>query len=212
MTEPSYLNDVRSGYDAIAAEYAEMFRDQLAGDAYARAIHTAFAERVTGRVLEVGSGPGRTTAALRALGCDISGVDLSPEMVALASRTFPDIRFEEGSMTALDVPDGTLGGLVSWYSLIHIRPADHPAVIAEFHRVLRPGGRLLLGFQVGTEPLRLENPFGHPVTLDFHRLSPDRTADLLADAGFDIEARLVRAPEGREAVPQAYLVAVRPDA
>ena len=72
------------------------------------------------------------------------GVDLSPEMVALARRAHPGLRFDEGSMTALDLPDGALGGIVASYSIIHIPPERLPAVFAEFHRVLAPGGHMLV--------------------------------------------------------------------
>ncbi|WP_443314049.1 hypothetical protein [Streptomyces sp. 8N616] len=58
-----------------------------------------------------------------------------------------------------------------------------PEVFDEFHRVLAPGGHLLLAFQAGDEPLHLTQPFGHPVSLDFHRRQPDHIAELLRQAG-----------------------------
>ena len=96
-------------------------------------------------------------------------------------------------MTALDLPDGVLRGLVAWYSIIHGPPELLLAAVAEFHRVLAPEGRLLVAFQVGDEPLHLSEGFGHAISLDFHRLSPERIADLLERAGLTVEARLVRA-------------------
>jgi SAM-dependent methyltransferase len=110
-------------------------------------------------------------------------------------------------MTDLGLEDGALGGLVAWYSLIHIEPERVPGVLAGFHRVLSPGGRLLLAFQVGDEPLRLTEAFGRTVTLDFHRWSPDRLAELLAEAGFAVDARLVREADATERTPQACLLA-----
>jgi ubiquinone/menaquinone biosynthesis C-methylase UbiE len=64
-------------------------------------------------------------------------------MVAPARRSNPGLRFEEGSMTALDLPDGALGGIVAMYSIIHIPRERLPEVFAEFHRVLAPGGHRL---------------------------------------------------------------------
>ncbi|MEE3920178.1 class I SAM-dependent methyltransferase [Micromonospora sp. BRA006-A] len=97
-----------------------------------RALLAAFAETVgPGRpVLEVGCGTGRVTAHLHWLGLDIGGADLSPGMVAVARRTYPDLRFEVGSLTELAVPDGSLAGLVSWYSVIHLPPELLPGVFA----------------------------------------------------------------------------------
>ncbi|MQY14046.1 hypothetical protein SRB5_42070 [Streptomyces sp. RB5] len=212
MTEPGYVREAREFYDAIAVEYNEMFPSGPEGNPLDRAVLETFAARVRddggGPVVEAGSGPGRVCAYFTALGTDITGVDVSPHTVKLARARFPELRFETGTMTALERADGSLAGLLSWYSLIHVPPARHPEVLAEFHRVLRPGGRLLLGFQVGTVPNHHERPFGHDVRLDFHRLSPDRTADLLAAAGFDVEVKLVRAAHGeQEKTPQGFLLA-----
>lgn len=216
MTEPSYVTETRAGYDTIAAAYAERFKAELEAKPFDRAMLTAFAEIVRsagsgeGQVVEVGSGPGRVTAYLHRLGAAISGIDLSPEMVALARRTYPDLRFDEGAMAALDLKDGALSGLVAWYSIIHTPPELLPSVFAEFDRVLAPGGHLLLAFQVGDEVLHFTEGFGHEVSLDFHRLSPDRVTEQLSQVGFVLQARLVREPDGSEKVPQAYLVFRKP--
>ncbi|PXY31636.1 class I SAM-dependent DNA methyltransferase [Prauserella muralis] len=213
MTESPSLRETRTFYDAVAADYTEMVRTELDGEVLGRAMLAAFAERVraagSGPVAEVGCGPGRITAHLHELGLAAFGVDLSPAMVAIARREYPGLRFDEGSMTALDIADGTLTGLVAWYSLIHSPPGGLPSVFAEFRRVLAPGGQLLVAFQVGDAPLRVEQPFGHAVSLDFQRLRPERVADALEAAGFSVRARLVREPEESEKVPQAYLLASR---
>lgn len=216
VAEPRYLADTRAGYDAIAADYDRTFAAELDKQPLDRAMLAAFAEIVRdpgGPVAEVGSGPGRVTAHLHGLGVPVFGVDLSPAMVALARRTFPGLRFEQGSMTGLDLGDGTLGGLAAWYSLIHIPPERHPEVLAEFHRVLVPGGHLLLAFQVGDAPLHFDDAFGHAVNLDFHRLDPGRVTECLTGAGFTVHAKLVREadPAQKSAkVPQAFLLARKP--
>ncbi|WP_280398503.1 class I SAM-dependent methyltransferase [Nocardia carnea] len=211
MPEASFLTDTRTGYDTIAAAYAEQFADELDASPWERAILTAFAEVVgPGEpVADIGCGPGRVTGFLAERGLAVRGLDLSPAMVELARRRHPDIRFEVGSMTALDISDGSLAAVAAWYSLIHIPPAERPGVLAEFHRVLRPGGRVLLGFQAGTETKHYDEGFGFAVSLDFHRIAPDGLAAEAEAAGFAVEMRFVRAPAGTETTPQAALLLLR---
>ncbi|MYV65571.1 methyltransferase domain-containing protein, partial [Streptomyces sp. SID2131] len=144
------------------------------------------------------------------IGAEAFGVDLSPGMIAVAREAHPGLRFEVGSMTALDLPDASLGGVLSWYSTVHMPEDELTVSFAEFHRVLAPGGWLLIAFKVGDERVRLERAYGHEVALDVYRRSPDRIAELLAGAGLVESARLVREPDPREKSPQGFLLARRP--
>jgi hypothetical protein len=77
--------------------------------------------------------------------------------------------------------------------------------------VLRPGGYLLVAFQVGDECVHLQHAYGHPISLDAYRSSPDRIAELVHQAGFDVIAQLGREPDQAEKVRQANIVARKPD-
>ncbi|MCD0485569.1 class I SAM-dependent methyltransferase [Streptacidiphilus sp. ASG 303] len=218
MTEASHLGTVRTAYDTVAADYADLLRTELDTKPLDRAMLAAFAELVQasggGPVADLGCGPGRVTAHLRALGVDPFGVDLSPEMVAVARREHPGLRFEVGSMTALDLPDGSLRGAVAWYSTVHTPPEVLPGVFAEIHRVLAPGGLLLLAFKAGDQVRHLERGYGHELSLDVYWLPPDRVAGLAERAGLAVEARLVREPDAQErprSGQQAFLLARRPE-
>ena len=211
MTEPTDVRETRTAYDAVAADYADLLRDELGRKPLDRALLAAFAEQVHGGpVADLGCGPGRITAFLRSLGLNAVGIDLSPGMIAVARRTYPQLRFEVGSLEALDLPDGALGGALAWYSVIHTPPERLPVVCAEFARVLRPGAPLLMAFQVGDERVALLRPYGHEVFLHAYRRDPDQLCDLLTRAGFDVRARVLREPEPpNEKTRQAYLLAVR---
>jgi SAM-dependent methyltransferase len=213
MTEPSYLTTTRAAYDIVADDYAALLCDELDRKPLDRAMLAGFAELVRARgggaVAELGCGPGRVTAHLASLGLDAFGVDLSPRMIEVARRTYPELRFEEGSILALDVTDGALAGILAWYSIIHTPPELLPTAFDEFARVLAPDGQALLAFQVGDERRHIAQGYGHAVSLDAYRLPPDRVTELLARSGLFVHARLVREPDGRESVPQAYLLAAK---
>ncbi|GAA3046432.1 class I SAM-dependent methyltransferase [Actinokineospora globicatena] len=202
------IEPVGAAYDAVAPLYAELFSDALKTRPLERALLAAFAELVQdGPVADLGCGPGHVTAHLHALGPTTFGVDLSPAMIALARQAHPDLRFDEGSMTALDLADGSLGGILALYSVIHVPPARLPAVLSEFERVLTPGGHLLLGFFAGDDPA--PQVFDHKVT-PAYRWSPDGLANLLRQAGFTEVARLVREPYADERFQQAHLLVRKP--
>ncbi|WP_019812760.1 class I SAM-dependent methyltransferase [Saccharomonospora saliphila] len=218
MAEPEYLSRARESYDVLADDYTAWVRDELARKPLDRALLSEFAEVVraagAGPVLDVGCGPGRVSDFLHRLGVSVSGVDLSARMVAAARRRYPHLRFREGSMTALDAADGSLGGIVAWYSIIHVPDERLPEVFAGFHRALVPGGYLLLAFQIGDGVRHRTEAGGHPVSLDFHRRRPDRVAELLRGAGFAVRACTRREADEEgpyaEDTAQAYLLARTP--
>ncbi|MEU5693099.1 methyltransferase domain-containing protein [Actinosynnema sp. NPDC020468] len=212
MTEPAFLTEIRAFYDTVAAAYNDSVPPPEGLDPLSRAVLAAFAELVPdGPVADLGCGPGKFTAHLAGLGKDAFGVDLSPNMVEQARATFPDLRFEVGSMLALDLPDGGLAGVLAFYSTHHTPPEHLPTVYGEFHRVLRPGGLLFVGGHVGDhEHVRSEQGYGGPTARQESHLVPVETiADLLRDAGLVVEARVVRETGSRR--PYAYFLARKPE-
>ena len=191
------LAATRAYYDTVAEEYAARVPGLFAQDGPGRALIGAFAEEVRADgglpVADVGCGPGHVTAHLAGLGLDAHGVDVSSRMVELARHRHPDLRFETGEMDALALPDSGLGGIVAWWSILHTPPDRLPALFAEFHRVLAPGGRLLLGFHAGNgEPYTAEKRAGG-FAYAIHLLAPDDVVRQLAGAGFAVTARLTTA-------------------
>ena len=202
------LDATRRSYDAVAETYAALFGDELAGKPLDRALLAAFAETVSGPVADLGCGPGHVTAHLRGLGCAAFGVDLAPEMVAVARRTYPAVSFTVGDMTRLDITSGSLGGIVAFCSVIHLPPDLLPVALAEFARVLAPGGQVLLAFQTGAGEVRHQADWhGHAVALDHYRRTPADVAAQLATAGLHVHATLTRDPLPTESAQRCYLLA-----
>ncbi|MDH2427965.1 class I SAM-dependent methyltransferase [Sphaerisporangium sp. TRM90804] len=207
MTDPSHLGATADAYDALAALYADLVRGSLDALPLDRAMIAAFADVVrdadAGQVAELGCGPGYLTAHLRDLGLDVFGVDLSPVMIELAREAYPDLRFEVGSMDALDLADGGLRGIVSWYSIIHAPPRALPSYLAEFRRVLALDGHLLLGFfESAGEPV---TAFDHRVVTAY-RWPIDDLAGLAGEAGFVEVGRMLREPGEEERFRRGHLL------
>ncbi|MFI0965908.1 class I SAM-dependent methyltransferase [Streptomyces sp. NPDC021080] len=215
MVEHDALCAVRDAYDAAAPEYARLFRGELSQRPLDRAMLSVFAEVVgadgRGQVADLGCGPGHVTAHLRDAGLEVFGIDASPVMVELARQTYPGLRFEVGSMGALDIADGVLDGVLSRWSIIHTPPHELPGILAEFHRVLAPGGHLLVGFWGNDDPSHPTQVFDHAVTAA-HRWSPDHLSALLREAGLGEVARMAREPQptDRRQFQEIHLLARKP--
>lgn len=203
-----WLADTRRSYDTVAVSYTSMMRDALAGEPFLRAALALFADLVhatgAGPVADVGCGPGHVTAYLNGLGVNAFGIDLSPAMIDVARRDHPDLRFEVGSMTDLQLADASVAGVLAFWSLIHIPDDMAPTVFGHFRRVLRPGGPLLLGFHVGDgSRLKTQGYGGHPMKVHVHRRRPDKVAAWLREAGFAVTAQMLLDPD--ESVPGAII-------
>jgi SAM-dependent methyltransferase len=208
--EDAWLSDTRSSYDTDAPGYADKVRGLLDESPYLRASLALFADLVQGAgagpVADVGCGPGYVTRHLHDVGMDAFGIDLSAEMIAIARRDHPDLRFELGNMTDLDLADGSVAGIVAFWSVIHVPDDAVPGVFEEFRRVLRPRGPLLVGFHVGDETRHTSEGYtGRPINVDSHHRPPGRVAAWLREAGFTIEAELVLRPD--DEVPGAVIFA-----
>jgi len=193
---------VRAAYSERAEEYISLFGSVSDAHELDHDLVSRWAQRLEGPVLDAGCGPGHWADHLRRLGHDAEGVDLVPAFVARASERFPDVPFRVASFDDLGVPDAGLGGILAWYSLIHLEPANVPSALDEFARCIAPGGSLLLGFFDGA---RVE-PFPHKVVTAYF-WPPSAMAERVEAAGFSVEEVHTRIDAGVR--PQAAIVARR---
>ena len=213
MRQPEDLETVRASYDRVAPVYTGTGVGELGAQPWLRAALAAFAEQVRGLgpVLDVGCGPGQVTAHLAGLGLDVSGVDLSPEMVAHARRRFPDLRFDVASATALGLAPASLGGVLGWWSLFNLPRDVLPSVLADFAAALVPGGQTLIGTHVGDgDIVRTEAYGGVPVSWTTHLWRPEALVSMVTGAGLELvaETRFPDSPPSPR--PQVVIAARKP--
>ncbi|HTT64427.1 MAG TPA: gamma-glutamylcyclotransferase [Bryobacteraceae bacterium] len=189
-------NSVRESYDRMAAEYARRIYDELQHKPLDRALLDRFAAAVRGHgeVCDMGCGPGHVARYLQDAGATVFGLDISPGMLEQARRLNPGIRFREGSMLALDLPDGSLAGIAAFYAIVNIPEESLPVVFREMQRVLEPAGLLLLAFHVGDEVLHEDEVWDQKISLDFFFFRPAEIRRYIEAAGFAIEDVIEREP------------------
>lgn len=134
-------------YDAIAPEYAQRW-ERMPAELARRARRFAAAVGRGGHVLDLGCGSGRDLAWFEAHGMRVTGADRSAGMLAEARRR-TGARLIKCDMRRLPIPSASLDGVWACASLMHLPKRDLPAVLAEVHRVLRPGGRTFFTLTAG---------------------------------------------------------------
>lgn len=191
-----------TAYAARAAEYSQELGTLEAVYPEDRQLVRDWAQSCTGKILDVGCGPGHWTDFLRADGHDVEGLDPVPEFIAIAQSRFPLAGFREASAEQLGANDGEAAGILAWYSLIHTAPGNIGHALAEFARALRPGGSLLVGFFEWPQL----TAFDHKVVTAY-RWPVDELSARAAAAGFTVESTATRRDSGTR--PHAAIIARR---
>ncbi|MFF0725581.1 class I SAM-dependent methyltransferase [Streptomyces sp. NPDC004134] len=218
IDRPADLDTVRSSYDHVADDYVHLMQTTGMGDIrrypWLKAAVDVFADTVgdSGPVLDVGCGPGQVTAYLAERGLDASGVDLSPGMIENARRLHPQCRFSVSSATDLELADGSLAGVLGWWSLFNLPRDVLPQVLGLFARALKPGGHFLTGTHVGEGDLLRTEAYGREgVRWTTHRWRPEDFVGLIEAAGLRPVAEL-RLPGDGQTGPGVVVMAKKPEA
>lgn len=214
----SFQSAVRSMFDGIAPRYDRFNRFASLGmdEGWRRAAVRELGV-TSGRVLDVATGTGDLAFAAERAGADVIGCDFAAEMIRVAAgKARANVSrsvFQVGSAGELPYAEGAFSGALSAFAMRNVRTILAPAM-AEIHRVLRPGGKVvILEF---TEPRVAPLRWGHHLytrvlipriggwltgsrePFDYLNrsidawLSPDEFADVLRAAGFvDVGYRLL---------------------
>jgi SAM-dependent methyltransferase len=203
--------ELQTGYDRVAKDYAEHFRDELAGKPFDRKMIDLLSEKAgdLGVICDMGCGPGQVARYLFDNGAKACGIDLSPGMIEKAKELNPGIKFQQGDMLDLaNVTDSSFSAIAAFYSIIHVPRQLVDQALTELKRVLVPGGNLLLTFHTGQETIHRNEWWGKEVSLDFNFFEIGEMKEHLGAAGFELGEVIERSPYPDEYQSQrAYIFA-----
>ncbi|MFF8974493.1 class I SAM-dependent methyltransferase [Streptomyces sp. NPDC014995] len=191
-------------FDALGSGYEKAFAHS---EAHHRSLEWLLGRLAPGsRVLDVGSGTGRpTAAALAGAGHDVLGVDVSPVMVDLAARQVPGATFRCVDVRELPLDEGSFHAVCVYFSLLQMERAEQAALLGRLARALLPGGSLVLA----TVPLDVEGVdavfMGQPVRVT--SFAGEDLAEVVTGAGLTVlaEENTLFTPDHPEAGPEPHL-------
>lgn len=154
------MQTASDAYARRATEYTDKLGSMAAVHPADRLLVDTWAARTTGPVLDAGCGPGHWTHHLTSHGLTAHGIDLTPDFITHARRAYPRAHFDVADIDHIPYPNQSFTLVLSWYSTIHHTPTTIHRPLAEFARVLAPGGVLILGYFEGP----CVEPFDHAVT------------------------------------------------
>lgn len=189
-------------YDKTAYKYSEKFSSEFEWKHFDALILKAFSQqnKVKGRLIDLGCGPGQTTKFLFNIGfTNILGTDLSTEMVKVASNQKPNVKFEVADMLQLNYASGSFGSAVAFYAIVHFDYNQVIIAFQEINRILIDGGEFLFSFHIGDYTIHLDEFFDEKVNIDFYAFQTEKIKEILFKTGFEIIDVIEREPyKGKE--------------
>jgi SAM-dependent methyltransferase len=181
-----------SSYDQVADAYERAYLDELDNKPFDRDLLGRFANGIDGPMADVGCGPGQIGAFLRDPGQPVIGVDVSPAMARSAAARLDASAVAD--MRALPFADHSLGGVVAFYSIIHLPREELPGTIDEFRRVLRSGGGVLVSAHEGVGTIEQDEFLGEPVPFVATLFTLEELEGAMRQSGLLIRRAERRAP------------------
>lgn len=135
-------------------------------------------------ILDVGCGAGVPVSKfLVDSGFEVIGIDFSDTMLGLARENAPQAKFIKMDMNQLDFQDNSFDGLTAFYSIIHVPREKHAELFQGFHRILRPGGIMLVS--MGSSEWEGNEDF-HGAKMFWSHYAPEKSVQMIKEAGFEI--------------------------
>ena len=173
------VEEIASAYTAVADLYVDLFGRAASVHPNDLDLIEKYLTLESEPVLDAGCGPGHLAAHLSSRGVNSIGVDITSAFIDHARRTAALERLAVGSLCHLPLRDGSVSGLLVWYSLIHLHPGDVASALTELRRVAAGGAVVVTAFFDG----EVVEEFAQEVAPAF-TWPIDQFSALMIDAGF----------------------------
>jgi ubiquinone/menaquinone biosynthesis C-methylase UbiE len=187
----------RQAYNLVARKYHELFHDEMNRKEYDRNLLDRFANcfNQNSLICDAGCGPsGHIGRYVFDKGIPVLGVDISDDCIKLARENNPLMRFERCDMGELPFEDETFDGIIAYYSIIDTPKIHAGRFFREFHRTLKPGGRLLVTVKAGTTEGYLAELLGMKTEIYFTLFTQNDIRRYYEDGKFVVESLEQRNP------------------
>jgi len=180
----------RGAYDLAAQKYHLLFRNEMNEKEYDRKLLDDFATRFNKDSLVCDAGCGPSAHIGRYLfekGIEVIGVDISEKCIEIAKLYNPDMKFECADISDLPFDDNSFDGVISYYSIINTPKIYMNKLFAEFRRVLKTNGYLLVSVKVGTSEGYVDELLGIKTKIYSSLFTKEEIAGYFKEANFILE-------------------------
>lgn len=187
----------RQAYNLAAQKYHELFHNEMNEKEFDRNLLDSFAAKFNkdSLICDAGCGPsGHIGRYLFDKGINIVGIDISEKCVELARFNNPEINFECADIASMPFDDNTFDGLISYYSIINTPKIYMNKIFAEFRRVLKPDGYLLVAVKAGTTEGYIDDLLGIKARNYFSLFTQEEIVTYFSQSGFLLEFFDKRSP------------------
>ena len=174
---------VKAGYDTIASEYLKTRREDSEDVLLLQELVVRLPKGA--EVLDAGCGAGVPVTRFLSRYFNVTGVDFSEGQVRLARQLVPEARFLCQDMTELSFSDDCFDAVCSYYAIIHIPREEHQRLLLDFHRMLKPGGLMLVCLGAGDVSGGTEDDY-LGVPMYWSHYDADTNIELLQKTGFQV--------------------------
>lgn len=179
----------RLAYNNAADKYHSLFYNEINEKEYDRNLLDSFSQLLEpgAAICDAGCGPsGHIGKYMLDKGLNVTGVDISDRCVELASEHAPEIRLIREDMLHMSFPDESFDGVISYYSIIHTPKKNVGRIFAEFNRILKPRGYLLIAVKEGDEEGIINDFLGVEAVIYFSLFNESEIKQYFSNSGFGL--------------------------